>query len=635
MMPRCKAKNTSLQDFKLKSSTYAASDFLLSALPHLEICIFRLFVIFLPFIFFSLPAHAISSIQITVDAVDAPAGQLKNAKFHVDLKAAQPALLLNADLKPTNEKDFAHFDLRCSQFLTEKIGQIQCLNGQFLSKEISAPFSINFVSNPLDFALDIAFNGASFSDESGLHAGEKLVGQIKMAAKHNRQNESWAWNGLISWTAGELYWQPFYFGKAGNSFEVNGTFKQDILNIQNASLLVNEVGKMQATATINTKTKIVEDVKVNAKNVDFAGLYLVFLKPMAEKSAFGNMHVSGKADWQFEIKNLAPTSFSLDLRDANIEDKNGKFGFSRINAHIPWDYDEPKNLQLAYQSGHLLKLPLRETKLTAEINRYSLTSPQLILPVLDGSLNLYDVSAVRLGDNWAWHLRMDLIPVTLNEFSKVLGWPTMKGQISGQIPLVTYADKRLNMDGAMTFNAFSGKISMNNLIIDDPLGVAPRLYADLKMRNLDLGDLTRTFSFGAIEGKLDGDVRDLVLENWKPVQMDASIKTSEGKHLKKISQRAVENITALGGEGTAAALQRTFLRFFKEFNYDKIGLSCKLRQDICEMGGVESTADGYVIVKGKGIPAVNVNGYTQKVSLTDLLGRIKRITDSNTKVIVK
>jgi len=97
----------------------------------------------------------------------------------------------------------------------------------------------------------------------------------------------------------------------------------------------------------------------------------------------------------------------------------------------------------------------------------------------------------------------------------------------------------------------------------------------------------------------------------------------------------VENITALGGEGTAAALQRTFLRFFKEFNYDKIGLSCKLRQDVCEMGGVESTPTGYIIVKGKGIPSVNVNGYTQRVSLEDLLGRIKRITDSNSKMIVK
>ncbi|MES2579835.1 MAG: hypothetical protein V4552_04755 [Pseudomonadota bacterium] len=600
--------------------------------PSLDLML-RLFLACFVFIGFTQQAVAISSIQITVDAVDAPIGQLKNAQFQVDLKGAQPTLLLNADLKPTNDKEFAHFDLKCGQFLNEKIGQAQCLNGQFLSKQINAPFSVNFVSYPSDFALNITFNEANFSDEAGLHAGEKLTGEINMAAKRATSGV-WAWNGLISWTAGELFWEPFYFGKAGNAFEINGTFKQDILNVQNASLLVNEVGKMNATATINIKTKILEDVQVSAKDVDFAGLYAVFLKPMAEKTAFGNLDVSGKADWQFEMKNLAPTSFELNLRDANIEDKNGKFAFSHINAHIPWDYDEPKNLQLAYKSGHLLKLPLRETKLIAEINRFSLTAPQLNLPVLDGALNLYDVSAVRLADSWAWHLRMDLIPITLSEFSKALGWPVMTGQISGQVPLVTYAYKQLSMDGAMTFNAFNGTISMNNLKIDDPLGVVPRLHADLQMRDLDMGNLTRTFSFGAIEGKLDGDVRNMLLENWKPVHLDASIQTSEGKHLKKISQRAVENIAALGGEGTAAALQRTFLRFFKEFNYDKIGLSCKLRQDVCEMGGVESTAKGYVIVKGKGIPSVNVNGYTEKVSLQDLLSRIKRITDSNTKMIV-
>lgn len=577
-------------------------------------------------------AMAISTILIQVGSIDAPVGQLKNAQFQVDLKGTQPTLKLNAEVKPTNEKEFIPFDLKCGQFNTEKIGQADCLNGNFISQRIKAPFSVHFVSNPSDFGLDILFDSANFSDEAGLHAGEKLTGQIKLAAKN--VNEIWQWNGLISWTQGELFWQPFYFGKAGNSFSINGSFKLPMLNVENASLLVNEVGKMSANARINIKTNVIEDIKVSAKDVDFAGLYAIFLKPMAEKSAFGNMEVSGKADWQFEIKNLSPTSFELNLRDANIEDKNGKFAFSQINAHLPWDYDDVKTLKLKYKSGHLLKMPLGDTNLTAEINRFSLTTPQLILPIMDGALNLSDISAARLGDSWNWHLRMELHPVSMSEFSKALGWPSMQGKISGQIPLVTYANKQLNMDGAMTFSVFSGTIGMNNLKIDDPLGVVPRLNADLTMRRLDLGDLTRTFSFGDIEGKLDGDVKNMALENWKPVYLDASIETSSGNHLKKISQRAVENITALGGEGTAAALQRTFLRFFKEFNYDKIGLSCKLRRDICEMGGVESTATGYIIVKGKGFPAVNVNGYTQKVSLTDLLSRIKRITDSNTKVIV-
>ena len=578
-------------------------------------------------------AMAISSIQIQVGTVDAPVGQLKNAQFQVDLKGSEPTLKLHAEVRPTNEKEFTPFDLKCEQFNTEQIGQADCVSGNFTSKQIKAPFSIHFVSYPSDFSADILFEGANFTDEAGLHAGEKLTGQIKLAAKSI--NDIWQWNGLISWTQGELFWQPFYFGKAGNSFAINGTFKQPMLTVENASLLVNEVGKMTASAQINIKTNVVEDIRVSANDVDFAGLYAIFLKPMAEKSAFGNMEVSGKADWQFEIKNLSPTSFELNLRDADIEDKNGKFAFKHIDAHLPWDYDEVKTLNLSYKSGHLLKMPLGDTHLNAEINRFALTTPQLTLPILNGALNLSDVSAARLGDDWYWHLRMELKPISMRDFSQSLGWPSMQGKISGQVPLVTYANKQLRMDGAMTFSVFSGIISMNNLKIDDPLGVVPRLNADLTMRNLDLGDLTRTFSFGDIEGKLDGDVKNMALENWKPVYLDASIKTSEGAHLKKISQRAVENITALGGEGTAAALQRTFLRFFKEFNYDKIGLSCKLRRDVCEMGGVESTATGYIIVKGKGIPAVNVNGYTEKVSLADLLSRIKRITDGNTKVIVK
>ena len=613
----------------LPITPYATSDFLSRALPDLEICVLWLCLL----LFFSQNAHAISSIQISVESVDAPAGQLKNAKFQVDLKGAEPTLKLMGALKPTNEKAFIPFDLQCGKFKTDRIGEIDCLNGNLASKPINAPFSIHFVSYPNDFSADILLNGASFTDEAGLHAGEKLVGNIKLAAK--KANDIWRWNGLISWTQGELFWQPFYFGKAGNAFEISGTFKQPMLNIENAGLLVNEVGKMSATAQINTQTKTLENVKVNAQNVDFAGLYNVFLKPKLEKSAFGNLEVSGKANWQFEVKNLQPTRFELNLTDANIEDKNSKFGFSHINAHIPWDYDEARNISLGYKSGHLLKLALGETNLNAEVNRYALTSPQLTLPVLDGALNFEDVSAAWLGENWVWHLRMDLKPITMNQFSKALGWPEMKGKIDGQIPLITYANKQLNMDGAMQFNAFKGSVSMNDLRIDDPLGVVPRLYANLDMRDIDLGDLTRTFNFGAIEGKLEGKVTDLQLENWKPVNMNANIQTMDGKHLKKISQRAVENITALGGEGTAAALQRTFLRFFKEFNYEKIGMSCKLRQDVCEMGGVESTPSGYIIVKGKGVPTVNVNGFTQKVSLSDLIGRMKRITDTNTKVIVK
>lgn len=582
---------------------------------------------------FSMQASAISSIHISVGGVEAPAGSIKNAEFQVDLKGDSPSLKLKAEVKPANEAEFTPFDLRCGTFWNPRIGVLECLNGMFSAKRIQVPLSVRFGIFPDDFSANIDFRQANFSDEAGLHAGEKLTGSLRLAAK--KEKDIWHWGGLFSWTEGELFWQPFYFGKAGNDFAISGTFKASILNITQASLQVNEVGTLAASAQINTRTKALEEATVEAKDVDFSGLYALLIKPLVEKSAFGNLQVSGKADWRMQVKGLQPLNFELNVRDANVEDLNGKFGIRHVNAHIPWDYDIPQNISLSYSDGQVLSIPLGKTQLKAEVNRYALTAPKLELPVLDGALVFEDVSAAYLSQQWFWHLRMHMTPISLNEFSQTVGWPEMQGKIDGEIPMITYASKQLNMDGTMQFNAFKGNVGMSGLRIDDPLGAIPKLYANLRMRDVDLGEITRTFNFGAIEGKLEGDVTDLRLEKWKPVYMNAKVQTADGPHLKKVSQRAVENITALGGEGTAAALQRTFLRFFKEFNYEKIGLSCELRQDICKMGGVESTPTGFVIVKGKGVPSVNVNGYTQYVSWADLLARMRRITDSNSRMIVK
>ena len=211
----------------------------------------------------------------------------------------------------------------------------------------------------------------------------------------------------------------------------------------------------------------------------------------------------------------------------------------------------------------------------------------------------------------------------------------MLGKASAEIPLVTYAAGTLTTDGSVVLNVFNGTATVSKMTMQTPLGTTPKLNADIALRNLDLGVLTSTFSFGAIEGKLDGDIEDLELQNWKPVRFDAMVQSSPGKYPKKISQRAVENISALGGGGAAAAVQRSFLRFFKQFNYGKMGLSCRLRNDVCEMGGIESTPHGYVIVKGSGIPAITVMGYNESVGWSELLARIKRVTDGNTKAVIK
>jgi hypothetical protein len=361
----------------------------------------------------------------------------------------------------------------------------------------------------------------------------------------------------------------------------------------------------------------------------------MLFKPLLEKTAFANAELAGVAAMKLEIDNAEPKSFELLLKDVDIADKNNKFAFYKVNASIPWSYDSAQTVNFAYENGALLNLPLGKTSIQAQVERYALTAPAIKLPILDGALNLSDISAARRDGQWYWHLSARLEPISMEDFSATLNLPRMSGQASAQIPLVTYAAGTLTTDGSLVLNVFNGNVTVTQLTMQTPLGIAPKLNADIAMRNLDLGVLTRTFSFGAIEGKLDGDIRNLELQNWKPVKFDALVQSSPGRYPKKISQRAVENISALGGGGAAAAVQRSFLRFFEQFNYGKMGLSCRLRNDICVMGGIESTPHGYVIVKGSGIPAITVMGYNETFGWSELLARIKRVTDGNSKAIIK
>jgi hypothetical protein len=53
------------------------------------------------------------------------------------------------------------------------------------------------------------------------------------------------------------------------------------------------------------------------------------------------------------------------------------------------------------------------------------------------------------------------------------------------------------------------------------------------------------------------------------------------------------------------------------------------------MGGVaKPTGGAYTIIAGGGIPAINVIGYNQYVSWSELITRLKRVVQENRQIIV-
>jgi hypothetical protein len=581
-------------------------------------------------------AHAISQITISADRVEHPQFDAQQVKLALTLNKS-PSLQLKTQVKVKADKDWAQLNLNCQLPAKIQTGRWDCAQGQFKTSRIDIPFELEldrlYTNGTLDIIANMRFKNAKYGDEAGLHAIEQFTGDLNINAK--QQGEAWLWQTTVDWQKGEVFWQPFYVAEGGHKFTAKGRYENGLLSFDATRLTMAKVGELALEGQMRTSDFKLINLKADLPSLNLATAYPMLFKPLLEKTAFNNAEMEGKVSLKVDIQDSEVKTFDLLLNDVNVADNNQKFAFYKLNANIPWSYDAPKNVNLSYESGELLDMPLGNTTIKAEVNRYAVTTPNIRLPILDGALNLSDVSAARVGEQWVWHLRAKIEPISMAELSTSLKLPRMEGLASAEIPLVTYNNGLVTTDGNIQLKLFNGVTTISQLTLQDPLGNTPQLNADIVMRNLDLGDLTRTFSFGAIEGKLDTDIANLQLQNWKPVNFDAAIKSSPGKYPKKISQRAVENISALGGAGAAAAVQRSVLRFFEEFNYEKIGLNCKLRNDICYMSGVESTAQGYVIVKGRGIPAITVMGYNQTVGWADLIGRLKRVTDSNSKPIIK
>ena len=192
----------------------------------------------------------------------------------------------------------------------------------------------------------------------------------------------------------------------------------------------------------------------------------------------------------------------------------------------------------------------------------------------------------------------------------------------------------LTLDVGLVMQVFGGSVSLSELVMERPFGVAPTLSADIAIEDIDMEPMTAAFGFGAITGRLDGRIANLRMVDWSPVAFDARLLTDPAwKGRRRISQRAVEDISKVGGAGLVAGLQTQVLKLFDDFGYARIGLGCRLRDNVCAMEGVSSAGDGYTIVEGSGLPRIQVVGFWRRVDWPTLVDRLEAATAGQAPVI--
>jgi hypothetical protein len=506
--------------------------------------------------------------------------------------------------------------------------------------------------------MTASLSDVAVSNEEGSLAAEKFSMSLQGTLTHSRGD--WRFAAELSSAAGQAYAQPIFLDLGAHPIRAaaRGVWRSDGgFDIEHFSLDHRDVAVGEGSARIQPEAEQpLQALQLQLSRLQFPGAYEAYFQPLLLDTGFKSLTTSGAISGDIAIAEGAPQKVDLRFDGVTLDDGERNVALRDLGGELHWldvrsssvdsDDDDAADAptaaapsQLRWSGGTLLNLDLGASELNfrTEARQLRLLAPARI-PILDGALDLESFRVRNAGlPNVAFIVDATLQPISVRQLCNAFGWPEFGGRISGNISKLRVRQKVATLGTTLQAQVFDGTVKISDLRLEQPFSDWPRFYSNIALENLDLALVTSAFSFGQITGRLSGDVNGLELFNWSPVAFDGRLYTPPGDRSRhRISQRAVENIGSIGGggAGVTAALSSGFLRFFEDFNYDRIGISCRLANDVCQMDGVAPAPNGgYYLVKGKGVPRIDVIANNRRVDWPRLVQQLIAVTQSEGPVV--
>ena len=478
--------------------------------------------------------------------------------------------------------------------------------------------------------LTVGVNRLHYADQEGLQVAED--GELRVAMDVKQSKEHWSGSIDVDLLQGQFYSDPHYLEikQFPLQMKLQGRWSPVAkkLRLRQARLNLPPALQAEGQAVIDLGRLGVDSAVVRLHTDRLDALYETLLQPMLIGTMVDELDVVGALKAELEVKQGEVDRFHASMERVSVDDRRDVFSLSGLNGVLAWSASgkaEPSRITV--DDGRLYRIahgPL-SIHLQAENREISLLKPAEI-PLLGGKIRIEHLDTQGLlSDAPAWSTSAEVSNLSLEELAAAFDWPAMSGELNGKLPAMHYRDHTLKLDGALRVDVFGGHIRVDQLMIKQPLGRVPELFASAELHDLDLDKITQTFSFGHIEGGLEGWVKDLHLLNWEPVAFQARFHSPKNDGLPhRISQRAVDNLTSLGN-GVGGGLSSTFLGIFKEFRYNRIEMRAKLEGSLAELDGIDHPDGGYYLVKGAGLPRIDVIARNRRVAWKTLLERLKNI----------
>ncbi len=483
----------------------------------------------------------------------------------------------------------------------------------------------------LDADVTAALEGVDLTNEASTIVTDKLAATARLRAETRGNDTKLAVD--VKGRAGQVLVNPIFLDFGANPLELDavGTLTGNLLQIESLKFRQAKLIDVTGTGKLNLAGEaplLTGDFTLN--RVEFPAAFTSYAQIGLATSMIGDAKTQGSLTGELSVVDNGVAALHVKPEKLDFSANKGSLHLEGMNGEIFWSPAGGRDARisrLSWSSGGAYGLSggASGIEFVAYGTNFALTQPAK-LPVLDGAIAIENFAMGNLGaDNMEVSFKGAVEPISMPLLTKAFGWPEFSGTLAASIPGVRLKDNVLTFDGNVESQVFGGRIVGSNIRLQDPLGNFPQFFADVRARDLDLGLVTQTFEVGTITGKLEADVLGLELFAWTPQAFDARLATPVGdKSRHRISAKAVSSLSNVGGGGGSVvqALQSGVLKFFDEYSYEKLGIRCRLRGDVCEMSGIEPAPNGYYIVKGAGIPRIDIMGNLGRVNWNQLMSSI-------------
>ncbi len=328
----------------------------------------------------------------------------------------------------------------------------------------------------------------------------------------------------------------------------------------------------------------------------------------------------------------------MKIDEINLKDNGSDLSIIGMNLSLPINVSYPDSFpseekkQFGSLKVHSLSMgavQLKDLEVFPSIWQNTiLFQEDITVPIFGGDVTFENISYYDiLNPKRKLQLSINLEGIDLTEVSETLGIPRFKGNLSGTMPRVSFIGNSLLTEGDIILKLFGGEVRTSDLSIRNIFSPIPSLRCNIKLKDIDLGKLTKTFYFGHISGVLHGNISNLVIVNGQAESFKTSIKTVKKKNVtQRISVKALKKITIIGTGASHSILDKGIYQFFKDYKYEKMGFRALLKNDNLRLWGIETKGGKEYLVKGGFFPPkVDVINYTRNVSFKEMISRLKRI----------